>query len=438
MELHCVICYEEFDLKERPPVVLPCGHTYVCSICAKRIKICHECREPLYWNPPKQTQPQHFNNQNNIHRSPATSRYSRYNSRYSPSTPPHPGGGGGNKPPEKREEVPLPCPKNVVLMEMIEAKQRQERLVTEQKEAKHQKKQEKLLEKQRLAQQRREEKETLRLLRRQQQAEQQYGTDSQEIEVDIDQKNRNSNLLDNSEEEEEETDYEEYSDEHDYDDEISSSSSSALPLGDPELNSGYAALSGTCGTYAVTESEGLVVLPQDPNRPKYHQQNTQQQHGDEKNEGSQHSTSHFSSIFNNNNADDDQDNTNGNDVVDSSDGSSTNTTTNTTTTTTTIRSSQSRKEPFSIAEGQKIQVVGVLESNDHGVYQLARGAGFVVATEKQLVKGTFVALARVNVKKEDLWLVSSFGLEYYSQFLVSFANKIFGAFLVSLLTCVFV
>ena len=409
MELHCVICYEEFDLKDRKPVVLPCGHTYLCAVCAKRIKICHECREPLYWNPPKQTQPQHMinNHQHNIHRSPATSRYSRYNhSRYSPSTPPHPAGGlVTNKPPEKREEVPLPCPKNVVLMEMIEAKQRQERLVAEQKEQKLQRKQEKLLLKQRLAQQRKEEKETLRLLRRRHQQEQQFQSE-QQIEVDIDQQknsntnsntnsnsNSGNNLLDTSEE-----DYDDYDNDtdcddderDDYDDELSSSTSSsgALPLGDPELNSGYAALSGTCGTYAVTEPEGLVVLPQDPNRPKYQQSNntttTQQQlqlqqyNGDEKKEGSQHSSSNFSSIFNHNSPSDEED-SNVNGVVDSGD---------TTTTTTAIRSSQSRGEPFSISEGQKIQVVGVSESNYHGVYQLARGAGFVVATEKQLVKGT--------------------------------------------------
>ena len=415
MELHCVICYEEFDLKDRKPVVLPCGHTYLCEVCAKRIKICHQCREPLYWNPPKQTQPQHMmnNHQHNIHRSPATSRYSRYNhSRYSPSTPPHLGGGlGTNKPPEKREKVRLPCPENQVLMEMIEAKQRQERLVAEQKEQKLQRKQEEILLKQRLAQQRKEEKEKLRLLRRRHQQEQQFQSE-QQIEVDIDQQknsdgntnsnsnsnsgNSGNNLLDTSEE-----DYDDYDnetdcddDEHDdYDDELSSSTSSsgALPLGDPQLNSGYAALSGTCGTYAVTEPEGLVVLPRDPNRLKYQQSNTttrtrtqqhhqqrhQQYNGDEKKEGSQHSTSNFSSIFNHNLPSDEQD-SNINGVVDSGD---------TTTTTTTIRSSQSRREPFSISEGSKIQVVGVLESNDHGVYQLARGAGFVVATEKQLVKG---------------------------------------------------
>mmetsp|Transcript_15287 Transcript_15287/g.38527 ORF Transcript_15287/g.38527 Transcript_15287/m.38527 type:complete len:726 (-) Transcript_15287:77-2254(-) len=347
MDLHCVICYEEFDLHERYPVVLPCGHTYVCVVCSKKIEICHECREPLYWTPPK-PQPTITNHNNNIHRSPATSRYSRYNSRYSPSTPPH----NSVVKPEKREKIPLPCPKNVVLMESIEAKQRQERLVAEQKAAKLLRKQERLRERQLKAQQRRQEKEGLRLLR---DAEigrglvRQHSSDSQSIEVDLEEC---SSLLDATGDDEEELDY---------DDDISSSSSSALPLGDPQLINGYAALSGACGTYAVREPEGLVVLPLDPNRPKYH---VMKNHDDEKKDGSQHSSTHFSSIFNKSG----EDNGAANDDIGN------------------IPSSGSAREPFSIAEGQKLQVVGVMESNEHGVYQLARGAGFVVATAKQLVK----------------------------------------------------
>jgi hypothetical protein len=30
---HCIICIEEFDQRDRYPVVLPCGHTYVCNQC---------------------------------------------------------------------------------------------------------------------------------------------------------------------------------------------------------------------------------------------------------------------------------------------------------------------------------------------------------------------------------------------------------------------
>mmetsp|Transcript_11042 Transcript_11042/g.23466 ORF Transcript_11042/g.23466 Transcript_11042/m.23466 type:complete len:115 (+) Transcript_11042:751-1095(+) len=45
---HCIICYEEFDIETRFPVVLPCGHTYICNECAHKIDYCTECRTPLF------------------------------------------------------------------------------------------------------------------------------------------------------------------------------------------------------------------------------------------------------------------------------------------------------------------------------------------------------------------------------------------------------
>mmetsp|Transcript_26453 Transcript_26453/g.56836 ORF Transcript_26453/g.56836 Transcript_26453/m.56836 type:complete len:120 (+) Transcript_26453:218-577(+) len=44
---HCMICFEEFDPQTNYPVVLPCGHTYVCIACANRLDKCMECRTPL-------------------------------------------------------------------------------------------------------------------------------------------------------------------------------------------------------------------------------------------------------------------------------------------------------------------------------------------------------------------------------------------------------
>lgn len=44
---HCMICFEEFDPQTNYPVVLPCGHTYVCIECANRLDKCMECRTPL-------------------------------------------------------------------------------------------------------------------------------------------------------------------------------------------------------------------------------------------------------------------------------------------------------------------------------------------------------------------------------------------------------
>ena len=50
---HCVICFDEFNAETRYPVVLPCGHTYVCSECAVRIDRCMECRTSLLHSLPQ-------------------------------------------------------------------------------------------------------------------------------------------------------------------------------------------------------------------------------------------------------------------------------------------------------------------------------------------------------------------------------------------------
>ena len=92
---HCVICFEEFTTTDRPPMVLPCGHTYVCLCCSKRLKRCMECREPLYILS-KKAQP-------------------RTNGRYSPV------------PPSPPMQIPLPIPKNLVLLSMMEAAESQAR-----------------------------------------------------------------------------------------------------------------------------------------------------------------------------------------------------------------------------------------------------------------------------------------------------------------------
>lgn len=48
---HCIICIEPFDFHERYPVVLPCGHTYLCACCANQIERCVECRMSLFVTP---------------------------------------------------------------------------------------------------------------------------------------------------------------------------------------------------------------------------------------------------------------------------------------------------------------------------------------------------------------------------------------------------
>jgi hypothetical protein len=81
---------------------------------------------------------------------------------------------------------------------------------------------------------------------------------------------------------------------------------------------GIEALSGTSGTYAVKEPEGLAVLPFDPRKK------------------------------------------NGDAIL-----------------------SINAQEPYNIEQGQTLQVVEVGE----GVYKLARGNGYIVASDSQLVKG---------------------------------------------------
>ena len=118
---HCVICFDEFNLTDRPPMVLPCGHTYVCLPCSKRLKRCMECREPLFI--PVRNQQQQQQQQQNPRSSSSYSsrRYGPSASPQTPATPPHSSFPQSSPP----AHVPLPIPKNVVLLALMEASQRQ-------------------------------------------------------------------------------------------------------------------------------------------------------------------------------------------------------------------------------------------------------------------------------------------------------------------------
>lgn len=89
-------------MEKRYPVVLPCGHTYICNACAVRLDKCMECRTPLYTivNPGNPNSPSSA--QSNLER--------RYRSTNASQAKP-------NTPIKKR----LPLPKNLVLMSLIEA-----------------------------------------------------------------------------------------------------------------------------------------------------------------------------------------------------------------------------------------------------------------------------------------------------------------------------
>ena len=117
---HCIVCFEEFGQEERYPVVLPCGHTYVCNECANRLDKCMECRTSLAMMLPVQT--------SLLQRSPAQG--------FAAGAHGHTGwssvrsGGRGSvlqprsmysasrTPPVTRR---LPLPKNVVLLSLMEA-----------------------------------------------------------------------------------------------------------------------------------------------------------------------------------------------------------------------------------------------------------------------------------------------------------------------------
>ena len=278
VSLHCVICFEEFDTRERPPVVLPCGHTYVCLVCSKRLTKCMECREPLFWTPPAPKHQQHGGALHMNGRSPLPSnRYGHARGRYSPAphTPPHP----AQNPPIKEDPIQYPIPKNTVLLGMIEAAERQKRLL----------------------------------------GGGGGGGGGNNINPNTE-KNGDHNLADELDEEDE-------------------------PLVNPIL-AGMSALAGSCGTYAVKEPCGLAVLPFDPNM--------------------RHHSTKLGDI----------------DKPDEE------------------KKEADVKEPFTIEMGQTVQVVNA----DEGVYQLARGAGYIVATTNQLVKGKYGILSRYHYGEKSTLL----------------------------------
>jgi hypothetical protein len=106
-----MICFEEFHAEDIYPVVLPCGHTYVCNICAERLDKCMECRTPLYTTIPRQGTPQGHNSPHGARSQWSSARSGGHNPRLS----------GDFSPPQPPIKKRLPLPKNVVLLSLIEA-----------------------------------------------------------------------------------------------------------------------------------------------------------------------------------------------------------------------------------------------------------------------------------------------------------------------------
>jgi len=118
---HCIICFEAFNLTDRPPVVLACGHTYICEGCSKQIDRCMECRASLFL--PKEQQsseslPPPPSQMSNRHNSVPRRGYRlRHNHWSSPSR------GTNIVSPRKKlvtEPIRLPTPKNQVMMALME------------------------------------------------------------------------------------------------------------------------------------------------------------------------------------------------------------------------------------------------------------------------------------------------------------------------------
>jgi hypothetical protein len=128
---HCVICFDEFNMTDRPPVVLPCGHTYVCAPCTKRLRRCMECREPLFL--PAQQQNRNPNAQGNW-AGTAPPMYNR-GGRYSPGQQQNNMGSPPQDLAAPAAPIALPIPKNVVLLAMMEAAQRQSQMEEKESEA---------------------------------------------------------------------------------------------------------------------------------------------------------------------------------------------------------------------------------------------------------------------------------------------------------------
>lgn len=112
LSFHCMICFEEFHFSDRYPVVLPCGHTYVCHVCAEKLDKCMECRTLLTWSIPNPNAPRP--------KSPNTIN-SGSSRGWSSSRSIGRSSGKVSPPPMAMEKKRLPLPKNVVLLSLMEA-----------------------------------------------------------------------------------------------------------------------------------------------------------------------------------------------------------------------------------------------------------------------------------------------------------------------------
>lgn len=113
---HCTICFEALDLFKRSPVVLPCGHTFICQQCSGRLTSCMECRYPLLMTV-EETSSSSAENADIIDR-PRT-RHSRQNSL--PHLLPSLQNQHFKHPQPAKKCIRVPIPKNFVLMSLMKS-----------------------------------------------------------------------------------------------------------------------------------------------------------------------------------------------------------------------------------------------------------------------------------------------------------------------------
>jgi len=324
---HCIICFEAFDHDERPPVILPCGHTYVCAACSKRLDKCMECREPLFLKPgdlrgggtgagagqSTALEPVGDNEpMPSWYRPPPGRHHDRHHHQ--------------KKPPPSKPVERIPLPRNLVMMSLMEAA---------------------------------EQKKMLAVIAKEEGRKQRAvggGTKNTEPRPPVDSVTcvtaAGIESIEKTDEsfrrEQDDSTSTSNDDEHDDDDDFSDSddeSSKAYESGDDDsaVRIGMSHLLGTCGTYAVKDGNGLTVLPEHPSRVAASPRpQSGAEDGPPKPERSRRSSSSGSPA-----------------------------------------ASTPSKEPFRLSPGQTVQVSYV---DEEGVAVLARGYGYIVADAKQLVK----------------------------------------------------
>jgi len=343
---HCIICFEAFNLEDRPPVILPCGHTYVCAPCSKRLDKCMECRTSLFIKPEGGADGGSAAAGSGSAAAPAAASAAAADTESMPSWyRPLPGRAHSrdatyqlksNSPhaqaqaQRKRslqakaaEPIPLPMPKNLVMMALMEAaveKTRLQRISTRVQSTAA------------AAAADRDEKRPAN------------GTGGPPESVDITaagvesiEKTDESFHKDVEDEGSDTLENDNYEDDEDDDE-----SSKAYESGDDDsaVKLGIRSLLGTCGTYVVKDKSGLTVLPRHPSRMS--------------------STAAVCPPP-------------PPDLTSSSPMSSSKPV---------VRFEQA--EPLHISRGQTVQVSYI---DEDGVAVLARGCGFILANEEQLVKG---------------------------------------------------